>query len=117
MRRQDLVAGGYAVAAYASWGLAPIYWKAVRAVESLELVAHRVLWALPVMVALVASRRRLAEVPRALRDPAHRRLLAATAALVAVNWLLFVWAIQADRVLEASLGYFVNPLVNVVLGV
>jgi chloramphenicol-sensitive protein RarD len=117
VERGHLVGAAYAVAAYGAWGLAPVYWRAVRSVPPLEMVAHRVLWALPVMIALVAWRRRLAEVWRAIRAPGHRGLLLLTATLVSVNWLVFIWAIGADRILEASLGYFVNPLLNVLLGV
>jgi chloramphenicol-sensitive protein RarD len=80
------------------------------------MVAHRVLWAMPVMVLLVAWRGRLREVVAALRDSGHRTLLVATALLISVNWLVFVWAVQTGHVLETSLGYFVSPLVYVALG-
>jgi chloramphenicol-sensitive protein RarD len=111
-------AGGlYATAAFGTWGLAPLYWKEVAGVPGLELIAHRVAWSVPILVGLVAVRRRLPEVVAAFRDPRHLRLLAVTAVLVGVNWLVFVLAILADRVLEASLGYYVNPLLVVLLGV
>ena len=116
MRREQAAGAAYAVGAYGTWALARVYWRAVEFVPALEMVSHRVLWAMPVMVALVAWRGRLREVAAAMRDPAHRRLLLLTSLLVSVNWLVFIWAIQARRVLEASLGYFVNPLVNVALG-
>jgi chloramphenicol-sensitive protein RarD len=106
----------YAVLAYGAWGLVPLYWRVVRHVPGLEMVAHRVVWSVPVLWALVLLRGQRGAVGEALRDPRHRRLLGVTALLVAANWLTFIWAIQTDRVLEASLGYFVNPLVNVLLG-
>jgi chloramphenicol-sensitive protein RarD len=96
--------------------MAPVYWRAAGFVTPIEMVAHRVLWSLPVVMLLVAWRGRMGEVASALRDPRHRRLLAATALLISANWLVFVWAVQSGHVLESSLGYFVNPLVNVALG-
>jgi chloramphenicol-sensitive protein RarD len=81
------------------------------------MLAHRVVWALPVTLLLVARRRRLAEPLAALRDPRHRRVLVASALLVTTNWGVFIWAVQNDLVLHASLGYYVNPILNVALGV
>jgi len=117
VQRDSLVGGVYAAAAFGWWGLVPLYWRTVRFVPGLELVGHRVVWSLPVLLIVVLRRRRLREVVAALRDPGHRALLAVTAALVSLNWLVFLWAVESDHVLEASLGYFVNPLVNVALGV
>jgi chloramphenicol-sensitive protein RarD len=117
MRRDAWVGAGYAIAAYGFWGAIPVYWKAVREVSKWEMVAHRVLWALPVMVAIVAWRGRAREVLDAIRDRRHRGLLLATSALVSANWLVFIWAVQDAHVLESSLGYFVVPLLNAVLGV
>ena len=115
--RRDAIAGGlYAVAAFGSWGLVPLYWKTVREVPGVEMVAHRVLWSVPVVLWLVAWRRRLPDTRAALADRGHRRLLTWTAALVALNWLVFIWAVQRDVLLEASLGYYVTPLFNVFLG-
>jgi chloramphenicol-sensitive protein RarD len=107
---------GYALAAYLSWGLLPIYFKALASVPPLEVLAHRVVWSLALLAALLAARRGAG----AFRAPFRRDrlpLLAATTGLITTNWLLFIWAVQVGRVLEASLGYFVNPLVNVLLGV
>jgi chloramphenicol-sensitive protein RarD len=115
-RREGLVGAAYAIAAFGFWGLAPVYWRATGFVPPLEMVAHRVLWALPVVLALVAWRGRTGDVGAALRDARHRTLLAGTALLISVNWLVFVWAVQSGHVLESSLGYFMNPLVNVALG-
>jgi chloramphenicol-sensitive protein RarD len=111
------VGGVYATAAFGTWGLAPLYWRAVRDVPGLELVAHRIVWSVPFLLLLVAARRRLRDVAAALRDRRHVLVLAGTAVLVAANWLVFVLAIQAGRVLDASLGYYVNPLLMVLLGV
>jgi chloramphenicol-sensitive protein RarD len=106
----------YALAAYLSWGLLPLYFKALQPVPALEILAHRVVWSLLLLAGLLAARGGAA----AFRAPFRRDrlpLLAVTTALISVNWLVYIWAVQAGRVLEASLGYFVNPLVNVLLGV
>lgn len=105
-----------ALAAYLSWGLFPVYFKALREVPALEVLAHRVLWSALLLAALLARRGDAA----GFRAPFRRGrlpLLALTAALISANWLLYIWAVQSGHVVEASLGYFMNPLVNVLLGV
>ncbi len=104
-----------ALAAYLAWGIFPIYFKALRGVPAPEVLAHRVVWSVA-LVAVVVAVRRGAGLRHALA-PGRRGLLAATSALIAANWLLYIWAVQSGRVVEASLGYFLNPLVNVALGV
>jgi chloramphenicol-sensitive protein RarD len=107
---------GYALAAYLAWGMLPLYFKALRPVPAVEVLAHRVIWSLVLLAALLAAR----GAPGAFRAAFRRErlpLLAATTTLIATNWLVYIWAVQTGRVLEASLGYFVNPLVNVLLGV
>ena len=106
----------YALAAYLAWGFLPIYFKALRGVPALEVLAHRVVWSVVLLAVAVLAARRGAAVREAL-SPGRRGLLAATATLIAANWLLYIWAVQSGRIVEASLGYFVNPLVNVLLGV
>jgi chloramphenicol-sensitive protein RarD len=106
----------YALATYLAWGLLPLYFKALRAVPAVEVLAHRVVWSLLLLAGLVAARGGRSAFREAFR-PRRLPLLAATTALIATNWLLYIWAVQTGRVLEASLGYFVNPLVNVLLGV
>ncbi len=104
-----------AVAAYLAWGLFPVYFKMVAAVPPVQVLAHRVVWSMAFLAVLVTAQRRW----RALASEWTARRLAvyvATTALISANWLLFIWAVAAGRVLEASLGYFVNPLVSVLLG-
>ena len=115
--RRALAGLAYALAAYLAWGVAPVYFKALRGVPPLEILAHRVVWSVVLLAGLVAVRRQLGALRRALGDRRRVALLAGTAALISVNWGIFIWAVDAGRLLEASLGYFVNPLVNVVLGV
>ncbi len=105
-----------AALAYILWGIFPLYLKQIAAVPAIEVVVHRSWWACLFVFALLAATRRLAW----LRDlPGQPRLIAASVAsalLLSANWLLYVWAVASDRVLDASLGYFINPLVNVLLG-
>lgn len=101
--------------AYACWGLFPLYFKALQAVPPLELLAHRVAWSLVFVGALLAWQRRWAWLGPALRDGAVLRSFGASALLIAANWFLYIWAVVNDRIVESSLGYFINPLVNVLL--
>lgn len=105
-----------ALACYTIWGLFPLYLKLLPGIAPLEVVVQRSGWALVCVLILLALGRRLGALGQALRDPAVLRTFAATALLVSTNWLLYVYAVTAGRVLEASLGYFINPLVNVALG-
>ena len=106
----------YALLAYLSWGLLPVYWKLVAAVPALQMTAHRIVWSVFVLGLLLLLSRRWPGVVVALRTPRQLLLLSMTAVLVSGNWLLFIWAVQNNFVLEASLGYFINPLLNIVLG-
>lgn len=106
----------FALGAYLMWGFFPIYFKAIRAVPPVEILAHRVVWSVVLVAGLVVGGGRWAAFRDALR-PGKRAALAATAVLIAGNWLIYIWAVNAGHVLEASLGYFMNPLVNVLLGV
>ena len=110
-QRQGLI---YAVAAYGIWGVAPIYFVWVGFAAPLEILMHRVLWSVPLLVLLIT----VAGQWNDARGLSRRALLflMATALLLSINWLTFIWAIQAQRIADASLGYFINPLVNVLLG-
>jgi chloramphenicol-sensitive protein RarD len=99
------------------WGLFPLYWKMLSGVPALEVVAHRTAWGLVAAAALVTLRSRWSDARAVLSLPRTMLTLSASAALIAVNWLLYIWAVIHDHVTEASLGYYVNPLVNVLLGV
>lgn len=105
----------YGLGAFGFWGVFPLYFKALQAVPPLEILCHRISWSVPVAALLLLVSRQ----GRALGNALSLRVLATlclTALLVSVNWLLFIYAITTGRVLEASLGYFINPLVNVLLG-
>ena len=102
--------------AYILWGVFPLYIKQIQQVPALEIVLHRSAWSLVFMLGLLALLRRFAWLGPALRQPRTLALFGLSALLLGCNWLLYVWAVNAGRVLDASLGYFINPLVNVLLG-
>ncbi len=116
-RRQQttgvLTVGG----AYLLWGAFPIYFHALKGVPPLEVLAHRIAWSTLFMVLLVSALRRWGEVRRQLAVSGTAGVLVATAVLISLNWLVYIWAVGAGHVLEASLGYYVNPLISVLLGV
>jgi chloramphenicol-sensitive protein RarD len=104
-------------AAYLIWGAFPLYFRALAAVTPLEVLAHRIAWSTLFMAVLVTALRRWPSVLAQLRAPGALRTLAGSALLISCNWLVYIWAVQAGHVLDASLGYFINPLVSVLLGV
>ena len=104
-----------AVGAYVLWGLLPLYFKALGAVAPLEIVAHRILWSVLLLLVIVALRRRMPALREALTTWRLLVPMMATAALIAINWLVYIWAVANDRIAAASLGYYLNPLVNVLL--
>ena len=106
-----------ALAAYFIWGIAPAYFKLIYYVPADEILTHRVIWSFFFMVALISISRQWPQVRTLLKTPKKVFLLALSAVLIGGNWLLFIWAVNSHHMLEASLGYFINPLVNVLLGV
>ena len=106
----------FGLAAYALWGVLPIYFKALSAIGAVDIVAHRVLWSLPFLAVLVLIGGQRRAVAAAIRNPKAMRILALTATLIGVNWLLYVYAVTSGHILAASLGYYLNPIANVLLG-
>jgi len=105
-----------ALAAFATWGLVPIYWKVLSKVPALEILAHRFVWTIMFLGVLLSWQRRWPEVIANLRTRRNALFCFGSGVMVSVNWLLFIWAVNIGRVLETSLGYFMTPLVNVLLG-
>jgi chloramphenicol-sensitive protein RarD len=105
------------IAAFLIWGLLPLYLHQLHAVPPTQVMAQRLVWCCVFVLIWLALRGELSHVDAALRNPAVRWRLLTTALLVSTNWLLYVWAVSNNRIVEASLGYFINPLVNVLLGV
>jgi len=106
----------YAALAFLIWGLSPIYWKALGAVPALEIILHRIVWSFVFLVPLVIMQRCWKELIDVLRNRRMLLILMSTAVFVSCNWLLYIWAVNNDYLLQASLGYYINPLVNVILG-
>ena len=104
------------ISAYAFWGILPIYFKALRAVPSVDIVGHRILWSVPILALLLSVTGAWDEVGAALRNRRATLLLGVTALLSGANWLLYVYAVNSGRILAGSLGYYLNPLANVLLG-
>jgi chloramphenicol-sensitive protein RarD len=104
------------VAAYGLWGVLPIYFKAIAGVAAVDIVAHRVLWSLPFLALLLFVTGGWSEVAQAIRRRRTLALLLGTSVLIGINWLLYVYAVTSGQILAGSLGYYLNPLVNVLLG-
>lgn len=106
----------YALAAYGIWGFVPLFFKLLEGVPPVEVLAQRIVWSLPLCFLIMAFRRQIGDYLAALRDWRVLRMLLASSVLIAVNWLVYIHSIFTDHVLAASLGYYLNPLVNVLLG-
>jgi chloramphenicol-sensitive protein RarD len=106
----------YALGAYAIWGFVPLFFKLVSSVPPVEVLAQRIVWSLPLCFLIMAFRRQIGEYLTALKDWRVLRMLLASSILIALNWLVYIHAVFTDHVLAASLGYYLNPLVNVMLG-
>ena len=105
-----------ALAAYIIWGFLPLYLMLVKSVPPFEFVGWRIIFTLPLCLLIVAIRKQGPDLLAALRDRTSLLVLTASSALIAINWLVYIWAIQTDHVYAASLGYYINPLVNILLG-
>jgi chloramphenicol-sensitive protein RarD len=106
----------FALASYGLWGVLPFYMKAVEHMPAPEVVAHRIVWSLPVAGVILYLLGRTADIRRALRSPRTLAMAALTASIITLNWGTYVWAIGAGRTIETALGYYINPLVSVVMG-
>lgn len=104
------------LAAYLMWGFLPVYFVIVRNVDPTEVLAHRIIWAVPFGALILSFRRQWAEVGRALTHRAMLGWLSLSAVFIGINWFVYIWAIQDGRILETSLGYYINPLTNMLVG-
>jgi chloramphenicol-sensitive protein RarD len=105
-----------ALGAYLLWGLLPFYMKAVAHLPLIEVIAHRIVWSVPIAAAVLVWAGRTADFKAAIRSPRSIGMAALTATLISINWAIYVWAISVDRTVETALGYYINPLVVVVVG-
>jgi len=114
--RGALVGITCAVTAFLIWGLSPIYWKALKTVPAFEILMHRMIWSFIFLLPLLIIQGQWNDFVAALKNKRILGVLTATTLLVGINWFLFIWAINSDHILQTSLGYYINPLINVVLG-
>lgn len=106
-----------AMSAYLLWGVFPIYWKALSAIPAMEILGHRVVWSLIILIILLTVLRRWDWIKLLKRNPGTVATFVGSGTILGLNWLIFIWAVNNNFIVEASLGYFINPLVNVLLGV
>lgn len=106
----------YGIAAYIMWGLAPFYFKQLKHIPAFEILTHRMVWSLFLLLGLLYVTKRLPEFIEGFRSPKRLLILFTASVLLAVNWLIYIWAVNHGRILEASLGYYINPLINVLFG-
>ena len=107
----------YAVGAYMLWGILPIYWKALLHVSGVQITSHRIIWAFLILLIAVFVLRRGRELLSAGQNPRILLAYSATAILIAINWGVYIWAVNANLIIETSLGYYINPLLSVLVGV
>jgi chloramphenicol-sensitive protein RarD len=116
-KNEDSLSGFFfALSAYLMWGFLPLYLKELAHIPAVEVIAHRILWSLPIAGAVLIAMQRTAELRVALRTPKMVGMAMVTAALISVNWGIYVWSIAAGRVLDTALGYYINPLFSILLG-
>lgn len=107
----------YAVLAYGTWGLFPVYWKLLGSIPALEILSHRVIWSSILLLGVLSIYNRWQDLIKLFFKPRQLLPLLASASVLAFNWGLYIYGVNSDRIVETSLGYFINPLVNVLLGV
>lgn len=112
---QDHIGLASAIAAYTAWGFMPVFFKLLSAVPALEIIAHRVIWAVPLLLLIVLLRGQMKEYRNVLARWALLRWMLASAFLISVNWLIYVWAVNNGQILAASFGYYLNPLLNIMM--
>ena len=106
----------YALAAYLIWGLVPVYFKYLEFVPIYEMLCHRVIWSVLFIALILTISKGWSRFFPLLKSPKKLAFLAVSTLLISINWLVFIWAISNEHMLDASLGYFINPLINVLLG-
>ncbi len=107
----------YGFGAYLMWGVLPIFWKQLQSLPAFDVAAHRIIWSFALLAVIVSFVRKWDAIRQAIRKPRTLATFAIIAAILFLNWMVYIWAINAGKIVETSLGYFINPLVNVLLGV
>ncbi len=116
LSREQKVGGIFAASAYTLWGIAPLYFKSIDFVPALEILLHRIVWSFLLLALILTAMQQWPRVLAVLKNPKMLSAMLGTGLLLAGNWGLFIWAVNNEHMLEASLGYYINPLLNVLLG-
>lgn len=116
LTREQKLGGLAAICAYTLWGIAPLYFKQIAEIPSLEILVHRIVWSCLLLLLVVVAIRQWSQVLAVVKQPKLMSLLLLTSLLLGFNWWLFIWAVNQNHMLDASLGYYINPLLNVLLG-
>ncbi len=113
---QQLLGVLFGLAAFTAWGFLPAYWKQMQAVSPLEILCHRILWSCIFLTVIISLQKRWGEVHSIVRAPVKLKGLILTGFLIGFNWFVYIWAVNTGRVVETSLGYYINPMINVLIG-
>ncbi|WP_019677020.1 EamA family transporter RarD [Arsukibacterium perlucidum] len=116
LSREQKLGGAFAASAYTLWGIAPLYFKQIDFIAATEILVHRIVWSCLLLLLVLLALKQGAQLIRLMRQPKLMLWLLFTSLILGVNWGLFIWAVNSDHMLEASLGYYINPLLNVLLG-
>ena len=115
-KRVSVIGVLYGVAAFGVWGLLPAYWKLLKTVPPLEILSHRIIWSLVFVVTLLIAKGELSAALQALRSGKNCSALLVSAAVISVNWGTYIWAVNTNHIVETSLGYYISPLLSILLG-
>jgi chloramphenicol-sensitive protein RarD len=116
-RSERAIGVWYTLSAFTLWGVLPLYWKALKQVPSPQILAHRIFWAFVFVLTVVLVRRRWSDIRSSISSMKNWTTCFASAFFIGINWFIYIWAVNADHVVETSMGYFINPLINVLLGI
>jgi chloramphenicol-sensitive protein RarD len=116
LTKQQKLGGIFAACAYSLWGIAPIYFKQIDTIPAVEILVHRIIWSFVLLFLIVLVLKQSDRVLQVMRQPKKLSILLLCAVLLGANWGLFIWAVNSKHMLDASLGYYINPLLNVLLG-
>ncbi len=116
-KRESIVGVWYAIGAFFLWGVLPLYWKALKQIPSSQILAHRIIWSCIFVLFLLLIQKRVREARNSFLSGRNRIYFAVSALCIGINWFIYIWAVNAGHIVETSMGYFINPLLNVLLGV
>ncbi|KKO49032.1 chloramphenical resistance permease RarD [Arsukibacterium sp. MJ3] len=116
LSREQKLGGAFAASAYTLWGIAPLYFKQLNFIAAAEILVHRIVWSCLLLLVVLIALKQGAQLRQLLRQPKLILWLLFTSIILGANWGLFIWAVNSDHMLDASLGYYINPLLNVLLG-